>query len=274
MKFDWPIEQCRRCGLVFANPRAPQADILRRYDAEYFWNEYLPAAGAPGGKVEMRFLDERYADILSVIRRHAPQGRRLFEIGSGAGLFLKAAERAGWDVSGVELSEAGAGFAREHLGLQVTTGRVEEVAVPDGSVDVVTMFDVIEHLFDPRAILVQARRLVAPGGAIVITTPNYDSLSRYALGIDWAMLAPTEHMYYFTERTLAELLKVSGWTNVASEHHLDSWLLLETMNPANTHAPQGLRSRAYKWLVERYGERLAPKVRARGMADILLCVGS
>ena len=61
------------------------------------------------------------------------------------------------------------------------------------------MFDVIEHLFDPRSVLTAIARALVPGGLMVISTPNYDSASRHLLGVDWAVLSPLEHVYYFTE---------------------------------------------------------------------------
>ena len=94
-KYGWGIERCRRCSLVYANPRAPESAILERYNAEYFWNEYLPAAGAPGGEIDDAVLDGRHGAIIQMIRREAPDGRRMLEVGSGAGLFLHAAARPG-----------------------------------------------------------------------------------------------------------------------------------------------------------------------------------
>src|SRR5688500_19834289 len=106
-KFGWGIERCRRCGLVYANPRAPEAAIVARYSRDYFWNEYLPAAGAPEGKVALEWLDRRHGPMLELIARHSAPGGRLLEVGTGAGLFLKAASRAGWQASGLELSTEG-----------------------------------------------------------------------------------------------------------------------------------------------------------------------
>ena len=78
-KFDLGIERCRRCNLVYANPRGAEAIILSRYTAEYFCNEYLPSAGAPGGTVDFTFVDGRHRPLLGLIRRHAPDARRLLD---------------------------------------------------------------------------------------------------------------------------------------------------------------------------------------------------
>ena len=273
-KFDYGIEKCRRCGLIYANPRAPEEKILARYTSEYFWNEYLPAAGAPGGEVDLEFYDQRHASMLAWIRRHAPRGQRMLEVGTGAGLFLKAAQRAGWDTAGLELSVEGSAFARDRLGLDVRTERAEAMSFPRASFDVAVMFDVIEHLFDPVAVLEATRRAVVPGGLLVVSTPNYNALSRYILGRQWAVLSPLEHVYYFTQRTLTAMLRKGGWDGVVAERRFSGWGVLETMNYRYTHAPEGWRAKRYERLLTSRGETLAPLVQSAGLADALLCVAT
>ncbi|MEX2662178.1 MAG: class I SAM-dependent methyltransferase [Vicinamibacterales bacterium] len=273
-KYELGIERCRRCGLVYANPRAPEADILSRYSHDYFWHEYLPAAGAPEGRIDFDFIDGRNAAMLRLIRRHSPSGTRMLEIGSAAGLFLKAAERAGWEVGGVELSAAAADFARGKLGLDVRPEPVEAMTFPEGAFDVAVMFDVIEHLFDPRTALQATRRALTPGGILVVSTPNLNALSRHALGVDWAVLSPREHMYYFTERTLDRMVQSSGFGPATFERRFDGRDVDETMNYRQTHAPGHWRARWYKALLHRAGETLLPIVQTTGRADAIICVAS
>lgn len=270
-KFDYGIERCRACGLVYANPRAPESRILARYNAGYFWKEYLPAAGAPEGRVDLAWLDRRHAPMLQVIRRAAPRGRTLLEIGTGAGLFLKAASRAGWEVSGLELSPEAAGFARDRLGLDVRRERAEAMSFPPASFDAAVMFDVIEHLFDPRAVLEATRTALRPGGVLVVSTPNFNALSRLALGVEWAVLNPLEHTYYYTASTLCRMLDSCGFHDARSLRSI-AGLPIESMNFQSTHAPSAPRTRLYRVLVTRLGGALAPAVRAAGAADALLAV--
>ncbi|MBA3886409.1 MAG: class I SAM-dependent methyltransferase [Acidobacteria bacterium] len=270
-KFDWGIERCRRCGLAYANPRAPEEAILARYSSEYFWNEYLPAIGAPGGHVDVAFIDERHAPMLALIRERAPGAHSLLEVGCGAGLFLKAASRAGWEAAGLELSAEGAAFARDRLDLDVRAERAEAMSFPAGAFDVAVMFDVIEHLFDPRAVLEATRRALKPGGVLVVSTPNYDALSRVALGSDWAVLSPLEHLYYFTETTLGRMLESCGFSGVTFERRFAGWGLTETMNHQYTHAPGSWRQRVYRQVIARGRGWLQRAVQSRGRADALLC---
>lgn len=269
-KYGWGIERCRGCGLVYANPRVPEPAILERYNAEYFWNEYLPAAGAAGGTIDDDLLDGRHAAMLELIAREAGAGRRLLEVGSGAGLFLRAASRAGWDPAGVELSPDGAAFARERLGLDVRTERAEAMTFEPESFDVAVMFDVIEHLFDPRAVLEAARHALRPQGLLVLTTPNFDALSRYALGVAWAVLNPFEHLYYFTEATLAALLAACGFDGVRRVRSFAGWGAIESMNYRYTHAPASWRTSLYERGVSRLTPGQVHSVQRWGAADTLL----
>ena len=270
IKYGWGIERCRQCGLVYANPRAPEAAILERYNRDYFWNEYLPAAGAAEGRIDDEVLDARHGAILRLLGHEAPAGGRLVEVGTGAGLFLRAASRAGWDVAGVELSPDASAFARDRLGLDVRTERAEAMTFAAGSFDVAVMFDVIEHLFEPRAVLEATRRALKPGGLLVVTTPNFDALSRYALGIAWAVLNPFEHLYYFSEATLTALLASCGYAGVRRIRTFGGWGAIESMNYRYTHAPESWRRSLYERGVRRLSPARVQSVQRFGAADTLL----
>ena len=172
VKFGYAIGRCTQCGLVFANPRAPEAKILGRYSSDYFWTEYLPSLGVIDGTFDLTEFDARHASVLQMLAAQAP-GRRLLEVGCGAGFFLKSAERAGWLVEGIELSTEASRFAVERLSLPIRRERAEDAPIEPASFHAAAMFDVIEHLFDPRAVLTAIARALTPGGTLVISTPNY-----------------------------------------------------------------------------------------------------
>jgi SAM-dependent methyltransferase len=134
------------------------------------------------------------------------------------------------------------------------------------------MFDTIEHLFDPRAVLESIGRALVPGGLLLVGTPNFRSLSRALLGLDWAVLSPLEHLYYFEEPTLRRLLESSGFGSVGFVRRNAAWNPQQTINYTYTQAPRGVRARATGLLVAAGGERLARIVQAAGRQDILLCL--
>lgn len=271
IKFGYAIGQCVTCGLIYANPRAPHESILHRYNANYFWHEYLPALGVVDGTFDLDTFDLRYAALLGMMATEVRHGRRLLEVGCGAGFFLKAAERAGWTVEGIELSEEGSRFAIERLQIPIRREPAESSTIEPASFDVAAMFDVIEHLFDPRAVLSAIARALVPGGTFVVSTPNIDAASRYLLGVDWAVLSPLEHVYYFSEDSLRRLLEATGFTDVRFVRTHVAWGPQETINFDYTHAPGAWRARATEAIVRAGGQGLARLVQRAGRQDALLC---
>jgi SAM-dependent methyltransferase len=270
-KFGYVIGRCTRCGLIYANPRAPMATILARYSPDYFWKEYLPALGVHDGVFSLADFDARYAELLKLMAERT-KGRRLLEVGCASGFFLKAAERAGWTVAGIELSEEAANFARSRLGLSVVSQPAEVAPFPEGSFDAAAMFEVIEHLFDPRSVLTAVARALVPGGTLVISTPNFDAAARLVLGVDWAVLSPLEHVYYFREDSLRQLLEATGFPDVQFVRTHASWGPMETLNAHHTHAPGNWRARATEAVVRGGGLPLARMLQRAGVQDTLLCV--
>ena len=186
-------------------------------------------------------------------------------------MFLKAAERAGWQVSGIELSDAAARFAIEQLGLDISTTPAEAMSVGEGAYDAVAMFETIEHLFDPRSVLTAAARTLTPGGTLVVSTPNYDAASRHLLGAPWAVLSPMEHVYYFREASLRQLLEATGFEDVQFDRVHEGWGPMETANFHYTHAPTSWRARGMELLVRGGGMTLARLLQRAGRQDTLLC---
>jgi 2-polyprenyl-3-methyl-5-hydroxy-6-metoxy-1,4-benzoquinol methylase len=267
-KFNLPVSRCVKCGLVFATPRIGREQIWSRYSPSYFYDEYLPAQGVIDRQFDLAVFDARHAEMLALIAaKIAPPGR-MVEIGTGAGFFLKAAERAGWACSGIEVSQEAADFARTRLELDVRQGTAEDSGYPDGSVDVAIMFEVIEHLLDPRRSLEGVRRALRPGGRVVVSTPNFNALSRRALGAEWTVISPIEHLYYFTEATLERLLRRAGFTDVEFARQFRGF---GVMNPASTHSVGSWRSKAYQAVVKCCGPALAEPVRRYGLGDTLVC---
>jgi SAM-dependent methyltransferase len=270
-KFNLDIIRCKRCGFVYANPRLTKDDLWTRYSSAYFWDEYLPSYGVHDGQFDLRDFDIRYHAMLEMVAARVPPPGNLLEIGAGAGFFLKAAERAGWKVSGTEILEAGIDFARSRLGLEITHEAAEQLGAPDRSADVVAMFEVIEHLLDPRVVLRRVRSVLRPGGLVVLSTPNFNSLSRRALGSGWAVLSPAEHVYYFTKGSLRQLLTQAGFSDVEFIRRHGGQGLFETMNPRHTHTPEKTRTAVYRSFVERLGPALVGCVQSWGLGDTLFC---
>jgi len=271
-KFDLDISQCLDCSLIFVNPRLPEKDILNRYDDDYFLKEYLPSFGIVDNNYNLDFFDQRYSTIIDLIeeKRQLSNEKKLLEIGFGAGFFLKSAERAGWDVVGTEASLPCFQFASDELSLNVKFEKAEDINFEANTFDVIVMFDVIEHLFNPLRVLKAANNMLNEGGLLVISTPNYNALSRLFLGINWSIFSPVDHLFYFTEDSLGDLLNRSGFSrNFYIRNNAGSGVY-ETMNPRNSHFPHSLRARFYTTLVNTFGKRALDVIQRNGRGDVLL----
>lgn len=254
VKFGLRIVRCRSCGHVFANPRLLRAEIEKRYESPEFFSEYLDAHRATPKGYDLDFLRGHYGLYLDLIRGRLSPGARLLDLGCGAGFFLKAAEADGWAAEGTEISRQLAAYARDVAGVKVRLGTLEEIRWPPEIFDVVTLFDVLEHVPDPLRTLTEVGRLLKTDGAVLISTPDYDSLSRLFLGKAWAVLSPAEHLSLFTSGTLRALIERAGLSVLAIRNLL-------VFNPDYTHR-KGLRHSLWKRLHGRLARtRLAARLR-------------
>ncbi|MBI3079602.1 MAG: class I SAM-dependent methyltransferase, partial [Deltaproteobacteria bacterium] len=155
----------------------------------------------------MRWLQTRRARRVAALL-----GRpgRILDIGVGRAKFLATLSDWGWEVYGTEFSEASARFAREQLGLRVAIGDVAVAGHKDGSFDVITLWHVLEHLRDPAGTLRECRRLLRPGGFLVVAVPNADSLEARLSGAAWFHLDVPRHLHHFSERALRRILADLG----------------------------------------------------------------
>lgn len=226
----WWIVRCADCGLGRVDPLPRQADLTAMYDESYL----TPGAFAgiahqggiggqlhlydrPGGRqASLRWHGQRLARIEQARSSHGPARGRLLDVGCGAGYFLDAARSAGWQVTGVEVSDAAAAAARSELGLDVYTGVLADAGLPANDFDLVTMFEVLEHMRDPGAALNEAHRLLRPGGLLALEVPN--DMDAYRAGLAradqrWWVIPPV-HLYYFNASSLSRWLLMSGFEPV------------------------------------------------------------
>lgn len=214
-KGGFDLVQCGDCGLAFvANPPSDE-DVAAFYDgAGEYHNELLDPAH-PGFR-RMRGVARQHLSVL-LKSVPGPRGLTLLDIGCSNGLFLAEARAAGFSARGVELSPVTGGFARTHFGLDVHTGSWRDAGIAEGSLDVITLFDVIEHMPDPLAELRGIRKLLKRGGLLLQSTPNIDGLfprvsQPFAGLLDyWPHPEPPHHLYQFSVRTLSELTAKAGF---------------------------------------------------------------
>jgi predicted TPR repeat methyltransferase len=136
----------------------------------------------------------------------------VLDVGCAAGFFLSVMKERGWRTLGVEVSGYIAEYGRQNYGLDVIVGTLDEAAEKLGErrFDLITFWDVVEHLPDPRTILARAAQLLKPGGKVLIETQNVRSLFARVLGRRWQHYKHHEHLYHFDRRTVRELCRQAG----------------------------------------------------------------
>ena len=193
------IQQCGKCGIVFLSPRPPIDDMKAYYD------EYYEGQDQRNARQERRA--ERHVRRLM---RFAGKPGRLLDVGAGDGYFLNAARNAGWQVEGLELSEPRVSHAREWFKLELRSVDLMQAPFEPHSFDALSMFQLIEHVHDPRAIFRKARELLRPGGLMLLSTPNVLAYARKDRDVNsWRI---PRHLFFFSPRTLVRSVEAEGFT--------------------------------------------------------------
>ena len=153
-------------------------------------------------------LRGEFRRIVDFVQRIVPSGT-LIEIGAAYGFFLVEATDH-YQVHGVEIADEAAEFARER-GLDVRTGGLTRSILEEiGPIDVVVMLDVIEHLEDPKATLELCSEFLRPGGAMILTTPDFASALARITGKSWRNMTPPQHLWYFTRESITRMATAAG----------------------------------------------------------------
>ena len=205
-KDSFGIARCGVCETLFVEN--PPADTSSLYDDAYFFGgEGKGGYGSYDAEKEMmRPTLERCLDRISA---HCHSGK-LFDVGAATGYFLSLAQSRGFDVSGVELSPAAAREAKKR-GIDVETGTLDAMVRPAASFDVVTLFDVLEHVSSPDVLVRRIADMLMPGGILMGSTPDSGSATARLLGRHWHLIVPPEHLVLLNDRSLRMLLSKHGF---------------------------------------------------------------
>ena len=215
---DGPFEvvTCSGCGLVYVTPRLQGQALLDVYGAGYWKSDDPKARGYADYAREAALYLRTYEKRMALVQRWLPANARILDVGCAAGYFLRTAQQRGHDVHGVELSAAIAGEAVAALGSdRVHIGTLDEAIAAKGhrpgTLDLVTMWDVVEHIPEPQPVLRVVRDLLKPTGHLLIETQNVASRWARLLGKRWQHYKHAEHLYHFSPETIRRLLGDCGF---------------------------------------------------------------
>ncbi len=207
---DYKLLICSQCGLWYCNKKELSSI---NYDEVYTYQEYQDD--------QFYLLDQTaswyefaeyptYKPFFSQVKQ-IPHGK-LLDIGCGVGRFCRAAYAKNWDVKGIDVSAIAVAKGQQTAPFPIFNTTVDDYLKSGEQFDVVTAFEVLEHLQDPLDFLCNAAKLVKKGGTFFCTVPNIDSPTvRTATRRDWV---PPIHVLFFSQRALYEALSNSGYTNI------------------------------------------------------------
>jgi 2-polyprenyl-3-methyl-5-hydroxy-6-metoxy-1,4-benzoquinol methylase len=205
------LVRCSECGLQYLNPRLKSDLILSGY-----------SQGTDEAFISQNPARERtFANSLDLIERHKPGKGRLLDVGTAAGAFLGVAHQRGWEVSGCEPNRWMAEWGSNHYGIEICPGTLFDMDLQEGEFDVVTLWDVLEHTPDPRVVLKECRRVLKPGGLLIVNYPDIESAIARLLGRKWVFLLSV-HLFYFTPATVRRMLEETGFEVTHSKIHWQS----------------------------------------------------
>jgi 2-polyprenyl-3-methyl-5-hydroxy-6-metoxy-1,4-benzoquinol methylase len=212
-------------------------EIWKAYKVYFTHREFAPEKTQEIGRIEIlpiKLLKPFYKLFLQItgLRRAEKKWRkrsdelylgeaipdgRLLDVGCGKGDFLARMRRQGWNVEGLEVDPDAVDMARAEHGLTIHLGDLESRAFPGDSFDAITMNHVIEHIHDPVSLIRECRRVLRPGGRLVLVTPNVNSLAHWTFKRDCSHLDPPRHLHLFSKGTLRECAARAGFRSI------DSW---------------------------------------------------
>lgn len=220
------LVECKNCNFIFSQ-RIP-TDL----ELEQHYTNYPVAKLTP-----MTII--RFQELLDAFEKYR-QKNNILDVGCGDGYFLEEAKKRNWNTIGTEYNTGSIERCRLK-GIEVFNGKLKEITkLENNYFDVITSFEVLEHINNPQEEIKSFWKLLRPGGIVYLTTPNFNSISRRILGDKWNIIYYPEHLSYYTLKSIKRLFEDNGFrliqhrsTGISVDRLKNSYMQIKGMPPLN-----------------------------------------
>jgi SAM-dependent methyltransferase len=203
---EYTLARCPACSLVWLRAGPKPEEMHLHYTEQY--HKLISAAGENSPR--------RWEDRTQTLRSYKQSGA-LLDLGCSSGGFLGCLQGDSWKLYGIEMSGDCAKRAEARTGAQVFVGDIPDAPFPAESFDVITCFDVLEHLCKPRQVMDKVAEWLKPGGIFYVQVPNIDSAEARVFGTYWQGLELPRHLFHYSPASLRNLAKAAGLQEVSLE---------------------------------------------------------
>lgn len=219
------IVKCKNCGLMYVNPIRPHKEIIEEY-----------ATGS-----DETFISQNDARVdtfkkyLKILDSKFPKKGKVLDIGTAGGAFLKAVKEDGWDCEGIEPNRWMAEWAMKRYGVKIHIGTLDDFKGKNEAYDVITLWDVLEHVPNPMNTLEKCNSLLKKEGLLIVNYPDIGSIISKIMRSKWVFLLSV-HLYYFDRKTIREYLKKTKFDVLEIKPHfqkLELGYLAQRISPYN-----------------------------------------
>jgi 2-polyprenyl-3-methyl-5-hydroxy-6-metoxy-1,4-benzoquinol methylase len=227
--FNTAYRLCEKCSTLvsqkgLSDEQLKVVDDDQDFYGKKYWAEHQEQEfGYPDLQTRARSdLTERNLHWLKSLLKYCLPPARVMELGCAHGSFVATLRQAGYDAFGVEMSPWLIDYGRKTFGVSIYLGPVESLEIPPGSLDVIALMDVLEHLPEPVSTMGQCLKLLKPDGLLLVQTPQFKSSMRYETllesGGDFLQqLKDEEHIYLFSDRSITQLFRRLGADHIQFE---------------------------------------------------------
>ncbi len=221
---EWSFRRCQHCDVFWLDPAPPPSELWKAYQT--YHTHTRKHAGRLGKAMLSLFHRliktslqplwlwnglKREANYLRCMTLAGEPTGELLDVGCGAGRLLNRMQKSGWAVEGVDFDAQAAALATNRYGIKTHVGDLSQCHLPSNSFDAITLSQTIEHLYAPKATLLECLRILKPGGLLVMTTPNPLSIGAMEFAASWRGWEAPRHLHLFSVATLKTLTEQSGF---------------------------------------------------------------